>query len=214
MYKYPKIETIYKRDTDGTKKLIPGDFRNETVEYLKDNRWYFTEKIDGMNIVVEWDGHAVYFFGRTEKAQIPNELLSRLEVLFGGETNAQLFEQTFGEETVVFYGEGYGRKIQNGGNYISDGVDFILFDIFLPEQNLWLRRESIEDIAKTFNIDCIPFVGFGTLEDGIRYIKLNPPSKIGSAMMEGIVCKPMQELFDRRGKRIIVKIKWEDFKCV
>ena len=34
---YQKIETLYKRDMEGTKKLIEGSFRNELVEYLKDN---------------------------------------------------------------------------------------------------------------------------------------------------------------------------------
>lgn len=30
---------------------------------------------------------------------------------------------------VTVFGEGYGVKIQKGGNYISDDVNFILFDV-------------------------------------------------------------------------------------
>jgi hypothetical protein len=30
--------------------------------------------------------------------------------------------------------------------------------------------------------------------------------------MEGLVCRPAVELKDRRGDRIIVKIKWNDIK--
>lgn len=37
MHEYTKIETIFERDMEGTKKLIEGKFRNETVEFLKDN---------------------------------------------------------------------------------------------------------------------------------------------------------------------------------
>ena len=37
---------------DGNKKLIEGRFRNPLVEYLKDNEWVFTEKVDGTNIRV------------------------------------------------------------------------------------------------------------------------------------------------------------------
>ena len=44
---------------EGSKDLIVGDFRNETVEYLKDNKWVFTHKIDGTNVRVFWDGHKV-----------------------------------------------------------------------------------------------------------------------------------------------------------
>ena len=55
------------------------------VEYLKDNIWQFTEKVDGTNIQVYWDGHKVEFAGRTDKAQIPSHLMERLEELFDGE---------------------------------------------------------------------------------------------------------------------------------
>jgi hypothetical protein len=61
MNKYHKIEPIFERDMEGNKKLIEGKFRNPLVEYLKDNEWVFTEKIDGTNIRVLWDGHKVSF---------------------------------------------------------------------------------------------------------------------------------------------------------
>lgn len=34
MKTYEKIETVFNRDIEGTKKLIIGDFRNETIEFL------------------------------------------------------------------------------------------------------------------------------------------------------------------------------------
>ena len=126
---YHKIETLFKRD-EITKKLIEGNFRNETIEFLKDNKWQFTEKIDGTNIRIYWDGHRVSFYGRTNKAQIPAELTNRLIELFGGETNEQMFEQKFGEMPVMLVGEGYGEKIQSGGLY-RKGQDFILFDVLI-----------------------------------------------------------------------------------
>ena len=66
MVTYTKIETLFSRDMEGTKKLVEGDFRNETVEFLKDNEWVFTEKIDGSNIGIVWDGHQVSYQGSTE----------------------------------------------------------------------------------------------------------------------------------------------------
>lgn len=36
MREYIKIDTLYQRDTEGTKKLMEGIFRNPTVEFLKD----------------------------------------------------------------------------------------------------------------------------------------------------------------------------------
>ena len=209
MREYPKIETIFNRDTEGTKKLIFGTYRDETVKYLRFNDWQFTEKIDGTNISVEWDGHAVSFHGRTERAQIPKHLLEYLEKTFLTTEAEELFEQTYGDKNVIMYGEGYGAKIQNGGNYRSD-VSFILFDVLIGDN--WQEREWVEKTAKMFGIDVVPVVFVGSLEEGIDYVMEHHPSTIGTAMMEGIVGRPMVEMRDRLGKRIIVKIKWEDFK--
>lgn len=209
MREYPKIETIFNRDTEGTKKLIFGTYRDETVKYLRFNDWQFTEKIDGTNISVEWDGHAVSFHGRTERAQIPKHLLEYLEKTFLTTEAEELFEQTYGDKNVILYGEGYGAKIQNGGNYRSD-ASFILFDVLIGDN--WQEREWVEKTAKMFGIDVVPVVFVGSLEEGVDYVMEHHPSTIGTAMMEGVVGRPMVEMRDRLGKRIIVKIKWEDFK--
>ena len=37
MREYHKIETVFNRSTDGDKRLIWGDYRNETVEYLDED---------------------------------------------------------------------------------------------------------------------------------------------------------------------------------
>ena len=120
MRKYEKIDTIYSRDTEGSKNLRPGVFRDSTVEYLALNKWIWTEKIDGTNIRVHWDGHQITFGGRTDSAQIPSDLVTRLNEIFMNEAAEELFEQTFGEKEVIIFGEGYGRKIQKvGSKYIK-----------------------------------------------------------------------------------------------
>jgi hypothetical protein len=212
MKEYNKIETVFERDMLGSKKLIEGKFRNPVVEFLKDNRWQFTEKIDGTNIRVYWDGHRVIFGGRTDSAQIPTNLMYALNDKFMGITNEQLFEQKFGATPVTLYGEGYGEKIQkDGGNYLY-GVDFILFDILINET--WLERQNIEDIAKIFNLKVVPIVLEGTIQEGVEYVRKNPQSTIARTKheMEGLVGRPTVEIRDRRGDRIIVKIKAVDFK--
>ena len=210
MKEYPKIETIFNRDTTGTKKLIPGSYRSETVKYLSELTWVWTEKIDGTNIRIHWDGHKITFGGRTDTSQIPTELMNWLDDKFINIETEELFEQTFGESEVTLYGEGYGRKIQKGGgNYIPDGVSFILFDVLIND--IWLKRDSVEDIAETFAIDVVPIVGVGDLDEAVEYVKSKPNSKIGTAKMEGVVCRPFVELFDRLGRRLIVKVKVRDF---
>ena len=209
MIEYPKIETLFERDTHGSKKLIEGRFRNPAVEYLSGNVWSFTEKIDGTNTRIHWDGHKVEFAGRTDNAQIPKHLLEFLNDTFGTVEAEELFEQKFGDTEVILFGEGYGPKIQKGGLY-RDDVSFILFDVLIG--NVWLKRDSIEDIAQTFGIDAVPVILEGTIEEAVGYVKSKPKSIFGTANMEGLVGRPAVDLLDRLGRRVIVKIKVRDFQ--
>lgn len=208
MVEYNKIDTVFNRDIYGTKRLIVDSWRNEAVEYLKDSRWRFTEKFDGTNIRVIWDGHSISFAGRTDKAIIPQHLLEYLNKTFSTQEVEQLFEQVYGDKQVILFGEGYGYKIQNGGNYRND-VSFILFDVMIGEN--YQERQWVEETAVMLGIDVVPIVLEGTIEEAIEFVKKHPKSTVGTAFMEGVVGRPAVELRDRTGKRIIVKIKYSDF---
>ncbi len=211
MHEYTKIKTVFQRDTQGSKKLLDGVFCDETVEYLATLPWVCTEKIDGTNIGVVWDGHRVSYQGRTERASIPAHLLNRLVELFGTSEAEELFEQKFGAMPVILFGEGYGPKIQGVGSQYRGDVSFILFDVYLPNQDLWLRRDGIEDVARAFQIDAVPVILTAPLAEAVAYVKTKPASTIGAAPMEGLVCRPLTDLRDRRGNRVIVKVKARDF---
>jgi len=210
MKKYHKIETVHLRD-EKTHKLTE-NFRNKKVEYLKDNEWIFTEKIDGTNIRVLWDGHTFTFAGRTDKAQIPKPLFQRLTDMFLNDEMEQVFEQKFGENNVMLYGEGYGVKIQNGGAY-SDTQEFILFDVEI--NGVYLDKENVNDIASSLGLNVVPIIDVGYFNDiqtAVEYIKTNPQSQLGKKDMEGVVGVPKVRLFDENGDRLIVKIKTKDYK--
>ena len=209
MIEYNKIETLYERDMEGSKKLIEGKFRNPAVEFLKDNIWQFTEKIDCTNIRIHWDGHKVNYGGRTEAASIPAHLMNRLVEMFGTDEAEQIFEQKFGETEVILFGEGYGPKIQKGGGLYRPDVSFILFDVLISGN--YQPRSSVEDIARAFGLDIVPIIMEGTIEEAVEFVKTKPMSTIGTALMEGLVGRPKTELRDRSGKRVIVKIKVKDF---
>ena len=209
MKEYEKIETIFVRD-EKTKKLNENIYRNETIEFLKDIEWEFTEKIDGTNIRIIWDGHKVSYYGRTDKAQIPTQLMNKLIELFGGNINEEMFEQKFGATPVMLIGEGYGAKIQKcGGDYRQDN-NFILFDVCI--NNKYLSRDNVNDIANYFGIESVPVIFSGNLQKGIDFVKTKPNSTIGTAKMEGLVARPKVELYDKNGNRLIVKIKVCDFE--
>jgi len=209
MDKYPKIQTVYLRDPDNKyKTLLEGQFARPEFEYLARNPWEFTEKIDGTNIRVSWDCEPVCkvtFSGRTDNASIPAFLFAKLQEMFPVEKFAHLYPET----SMVLYGEGYGARIQKGGgNYIPDGVSFILFDVQIGN---WLERENVQDIANFLEVDTVPVVGQGTLFDGIEMVREGFQSRIGTQTAEGLVMRPVVELATRRGQRVITKIKHKDF---
>ena len=209
MKEYEKIETIFARD-EKTKKLNENIYRNETIQFLKDIEWEFTEKIDGTNIRIYWDGHKVSYYGRTDKAQIPTQLMNKLIELFGGNINEEMFEQKFGATPVMLIGEGYGAKIQKGGGDYRQDNNFILFDVCI--NNKYLSRDNVNDIANYFGIESVPVIFSGNLQKGIDFVKTKPNSTIGTAKMEGLVARPKVELYDKNGNRLIVKIKVCDFE--
>ena len=185
-------------------------YRNETIQFLKDIEWEFTEKIDGTNIRIYWDGHKVSYYGRTDKAQIPTQLMNKLIELFGGNINEEMFEQKFGATPVMLIGEGYGAKIQKcGGDYRQDN-NFILFDVCINDK--YLSRDNVNNIANYFGIESVPVIFSGHLQKGIDFVKTKPNSTIGTAKMEGLVARPKVELYDKNGNRLIVKIKVCDFE--
>lgn len=198
-------------------KIIEGTFSEPEFEYLANNEWVFTEKVDGTNIRVMWNGEKVVFGGKTDNASIPVFLLYKLQELFEGTAKRQLFISKFNQNVdpnekieVCLYGEGYGAKIQGGGgNYIKDGVDFVLFDVKIG--NWWLERESVEDIAKHFGVKIVPIIGTGTLKEMVEMTRKGFNSQWGNFLSEGIVARPKVYLQNRKGERIITKIKHRDF---
>lgn len=210
MIPYHKIITVYKRDPDNRyKTLLEGEFALPELEYLKNNDWVFTEKVDGTNIRVMYsDESVVRFGGRTDNAQMPTFLLDKLQDRFTPNSMERVFPDT--ELAVCLYGEGFGAKIQKvGSKYIPDGVDFCLFDVRIGGN--FLARENVEDIADKFQIPIAPIVGRGTLQDAVALTELGFDSTWGDFMAEGMVMRPETELLTRAGKRIISKIKFKDF---
>lgn len=208
MTEYHKIQSIFKRDmTSPRKTLVEGDWTQPEFEYLANNVWTFTEKVDGTNIRVIFSNGAIAFGGRTDDAQIPAQLVGRLNERFL--PLAAKLSAVFPDGSAVLYGEGYGAKIQKGGgNYRAD-QDFVLFDVRVGAW--WLQRPDVEDVAQKLGLDVVPIIGEGTLHDAVAAAKAGIKSTWGDFQAEGIVARPKTELNARSGHRLIAKIKCRDF---
>ena len=86
MREYHKINTVFKRDPEKKNTIITA-WAHPALDILAENEhWTWTEKVDGTNIRVHWDGENVTFGGRTDRAQIPAVLVARLQNIFKKET--------------------------------------------------------------------------------------------------------------------------------
>ena len=200
---YHKIETLYERDL-ATFKVKAGVFKNPIYDELK--RWHWTEKIDGTNIRVIWRDGKVTFGGKTDNAQINADLIRYLYEEFTADALSAAFPDA---NDVVLYGEGYGAGIQKGGDY-CDSKRFILFDVLVAGK-WWLSDANVQDVASKLDIDVVPDFGMMTLEEATELVRDGFPSRIGTAKAEGLVGRPLEALFDKKGSRLIVKLKTKDF---
>lgn len=219
MIKYHKIQSIYKREgfklKNNSGKFIIGDYSMPEFELLKDIEWNWTEKVDGTNIRIQWNGASITIRGKSDNAQIPDFLRIKLDTIFQNDKMIKKFKEMFSNEeqaikdiSICLYGEGYGAKINTGGKYISDDTNFVLFDIKIG--NCWLKREDVNKIGKKLELDTIPEIFKGNLDEAINFVKKGFESRWNKFQAEGIVGVPKVELKTRRGDRIIIKIKYND----
>jgi hypothetical protein len=170
--------------------------------------------------------------GKTDNAQIPPKLLKFMEENYPKEkvlASLGLKEFIPVEEWEVehnwleydqipniytIYGEGYGAGIQKaGGNYIKDGVGFIVFDVKVND--IYLKTDARDDIANKLGAPIVPLMGYFTLDEAIEYVRKGFKTGLWDNkdfIEEGLVLRTDLGLRNRMGKRLIVKVKYEDFQ--
>lgn len=227
---YHKINTVFKRDDRG--KILPGEFAREEFEYLRETPWRWTEKIDGTNIRLHYtpSTSTIVVGGRTDNAQIPAHLMNALSPFV---TDVALFKGVFSDcvdtnTEVTVYGEGYGAKIQKGGGNYRDDQGFIVFDVKVGDW--WLRHDDVQEVAAALGMETVPVLGHWTLDQAVQYVEHSARKHAVAASgrpmtmeaylqstwpkvkIEGLVGTPTVDLFDRRGDRVVVKLKLKDFE--
>jgi hypothetical protein len=222
---YPKINGLYKRDEKG--RIIEGDYSRPEFAYLRDLPWLWLEKVDGCSMRLIFDGTESfdvaperYVAGRTDNAQIPPKLLQACANILRDSPFSAVFPDAApdDENRVVLYGEGYGAGIQKGGGNYRPDQGFVLFDCRVGPW--WLSRANVEDVAAKLGIDVVPLVNFGTTHGDSAPIDVAESFVVndwiksawpGVERPEGLVGRPTVPLFDNKGERITVKIKWRDY---
>lgn len=123
----------------------------------------------------------------------------------------------------TIYGEGYGCGIQKGGNYIKDGVDFRVFDVKvtckyhkgnMQVDDIYLSIGPRDFIASKLGANIVPFYGYLTIDEAVEVVRKGIVTGMWAnpaLVEEGLVLRTDCGLLNRQGKRLIVKIKTEDF---
>ena len=211
MSEYQKIETLYERD-EKTFKVRVGRLKNRTYSLLK--TWHWTEKVDGTNIRCIWRDGKLTFGGRTDNAQIHADLIKWLYENISVDKLREVFHaETGAPSDIVIYGEGYGAGIQKGGGDYSLVKRLIVFDV-LVDGKWWLNYENVCDVVAKLGLDVVPSFGEMALEDATEFVRKGFKSKCAINIAkdaEGLVGRPLETLFDKKGHRLITKIKTKDF---
>lgn len=219
-FSIPELEWLRNCKFDATEKIDGTNIRIEVVPTLNVMS-SATHRNDPFMFIVR-------YMGKTDNTQIPPHLLKHLEETYTKEKvlEALGLPEYMSEEYCLekgynkiedipmytIYGEGYGVKIQKGGNYIKDDVGFIVFDVKVGD--MYLLRPSMEEIALKLGAPTVPYMGQFTIDEAIEFVKKGFKSTIAENKdydAEGLVLKTPNGLMTRRGERIIFKIKTCDF---
>lgn len=206
--KYPKINTLWKRDEKDKFNIIVGDYSCD--EFASISKWHITEKIDGTNIRILYNGEEPIFYGRTDEAQIPPFLLECLKKTFTKDILSKQFPEA--KDGILLYGEGYGNKIQSAGKKYRKDNSFILFDANIG--GWWLEPGKVKQLAKELGIDYVPELRVvNSIQEAIDYLKEKHKSKISQEELtaEGIVARSYPLMLFRDGSPIMWKLKVKDY---
>ena len=220
---YPKIDTLYNRDDKHF--VIAGQLRRPEFGIIK--TWSLTEKIHGRNTrITLFDNGEVEYGGKTDDAEIPPELLKYLMETFSPEKMkaALWLPNKIRPKRATIYGEGYGPKMVPGSGIYRKDISFRLFDCLIDgiDGSWWLERKNIEDVANKLGIKTVPIIRhIDYLPTTVQQLQEILSDSIVAreengivAIPEGIVAKSEPLLYDKKGDRLMWKLKMKDFKKI
>ena len=226
--KFPKINTLWKRDMTRTVKrkgvILEGFYSEEAFKTIK--FWKVKEKVHGENTRIYIDfipGNAslpIIWIGSrndTDKPEINEELMRYIKTKINIDSLKRAFTKgSFGTNDcpryAMIFGEGYGGDIKHGHSYI-DHSEFVVFDIVID--NWWLEYNNVQNIAARLGLKSVPVLdGVLSTEEIIDYVKSEPQSKLSDKphTIEGVVCDSAPLLMTRNGNPLKFKLKVQDFK--
>lgn len=213
---YTKINTLYKREEKNGGNIILGAYSRPEFELLLNCPWRWFLKIDGTNTGIYWDGE-LRIDGKSERAQWNPKVKKFLDETITTETMQKAFpaDPVTGEfPNVIIYGETFGSGIQGvGGKYFNgEAWGFRVFDVNI--NGFWLEPEDVIDVAHKLGLETPTDFGVMTIAEAEEMVKNGFKDTVAEKDLdaEGLVGRPIVQLFNKKGERVMVKIKTCDYK--
>lgn len=175
-------------------------------ELLMFKRVFALEKIHGTSAHIMFkDGEIIYYSGGAK--------YSTFEELFDDEALYTGFME-LGHNNIVIYGEACGGRIQKMRHLYGDNMRFISFDVKIGDT--WLNVPNAEEIVIGLGLEFVPYDEIDTDLDKLNELR-DSDSDIAKrwstegGIREGIVIRPLIEITNNRGNRVISKHKGAAF---
>ena len=210
MFIYPKTYQLFERDNN-TKKLIFGKYLYASYENIK--KWHVEEKIDGTNIRLSLFPDGTYQMGgRSDNSNIPSGIVNFIMQHFSWARILNFFATKDNCAEVILFMEGFGAKIQNGGELYRDDASLCLFDVRIND--FWLSRDAVKSIANQLELITPPSYGLMTIDEIVELVSSEPHSTLAQKdrVIEGIIARTDPILLKNNGERLMFKLGCEDMK--
>lgn len=203
----PKCKTLFKRDENF--KVIPSmtALTDPRFEFVSDRGWVVTKKMDGMSIILAWDGWDFKFHGRSPKTDFNTPQLEYLQGV-AGKIRPNMVEH-FDEIPVHIYAEFVGPKI-NGNKHGYGEYHLFVFDVRIG--GFWLDWHNVVDVAQKVELQTVRRIH--ELERGGLekiYREVSALARVGTSQyFEGVVCRTDPYFYTAQGDRVMFKLKLTD----
>jgi len=184
MSEYHKIETLYERDEHF--KIGPDlVLRNRVYDTLKTWRW--TEKVDGTNIRVIWQGGKLSFGGKTDNASIPAELVKWLYENINPEKLAACFPTAATSSSTAKGTAPASSVAASTADQEAHRLRRVVIDTDIEHTRMggwWLSDENMRDVASKLGLDAVPYLGEMTLEDATDKVRAGFRSSLNGGLAQ------------------------------
>jgi len=189
---------------------IPNLYKQQ--EILEFRRCFALEKIHGTSAHVAWRDGALKFFSGGES-------YDRFVALFDAEALTGAFRERYATMACTVYGEAYGGKQQGMSPTYGPNLKFVAFDVKVEGEKgtSWLPVPHAAGVCQGLGLEFVDYALVSTDMDAINAERDKPSTQAvrnGIAepkIREGVVLRPVYEVTDWRGDRIIAKHKRAEF---